>query len=49
MLADPGDPQRHVSHVVAQPTVLAVQAASSGCDELLVIGHADGQLTLSLS
>lgn len=49
MLADPGDPQRHVSHVVAQPTVLALQGASSGCDDLLVVGYADGQLTLSLS
>jgi nucleotide-binding universal stress UspA family protein len=49
MLADPGDPQRHVSHVVAQPTVLALQGESSGCDDLLVVGYADGQLTLSLS
>jgi nucleotide-binding universal stress UspA family protein len=49
MLADPGDPQRHVSHVVARPTVLALQGASSGCDDLLVAGYADGQLTLSLS
>jgi len=49
MLADPGDPQRHVSHLVAQPTVLALQGASAGCDDLLVVGYADGQLTLSLS
>jgi len=49
MLADPGDPQRHLSHVVAQPTVLALRGATSGCDDLLVVGYAEGQLTLSLS
>jgi nucleotide-binding universal stress UspA family protein len=49
MLADPSDPQRHFAHVVAQPTALAFQGASSGCDDLLVVGYADGQLTISLS
>ena len=49
MLADPDDPQRHLSHIVAQPTVLALHGLSPGCDELLVIGYADGQITLSLA
>jgi len=49
MLADPDDPQRHLSHVVARPTVLALHGASPGCDDLLVIGYEDGQLTLELS
>jgi nucleotide-binding universal stress UspA family protein len=49
MLADLDDPQRHLSHVVARPSVLALHGASPGCDDLLVIGYADGQLTLDLS
>lgn len=49
MLADPDDPHRHLSHVVAQPTVLALHGTSPGCDDLLVIGYADGQLTLDLA
>ena len=49
MLADPDDPQRHLSHVVARPIVLALHGASPGCDDLLVIGYADGQLSLNLS
>ena len=49
MLGDPDDPQRHLSHVVAHPTVLALHGTSPGCDDLLVIGYADGQISLDLS
>jgi nucleotide-binding universal stress UspA family protein len=49
MLADPDDPQRHLSHVVSRPSVLAIHGTSPGSDDILVIGYADGQLTLDLS
>ena len=48
-LADPSDVSRHLSHVVAQPTVVAVHDPRPGFDEMLVIGYAGGQLSLALS
>ncbi len=48
-LHDPAAPVRHLSHVITRPSVLAVQDAQPGCDELLVIGYDGGQITLSLS
>jgi hypothetical protein len=43
------DATRHLSHVIAHPTVLAVHDARPECDEMLVIGYDGGQLTLELS
>lgn len=48
-LADRMDPTRHLSHEIANPTVLAIQGTQAGADDLLVIGYPGGQVTISLS
>jgi nucleotide-binding universal stress UspA family protein len=49
MLADPAALSRHLTHVVDRPTVLAFHSAPSGSDDMLVVGYAGGQVSLTFS